>query len=110
MDATDFLVLIFLQAFSISYSTQRSTPYGKTRSLNHCVIIRKQFFMFSGCHLDISNNTNGAHMPVIADLKTKNLKLIIPHKGLIKLKRGETVIFACPGAKNYLEDGEALGR
>lgn len=49
-------------------------------------------------------------MPVIADLKTKNLKLIIPSKGLIKLKRGETVIFACPGAKNYLEDGEALGR
>lgn len=64
--------------------------------------------MFSGCHLDIANNTNGAHMPVIAD--PTNLKLIIPSKGLIKLKRGEAVIFACFGVKNYLEDGEAMRR
>lgn len=47
-------------------------------------------------------------MPVIANRKKRQLGLVIPQRGLIKLKKGKTVLFACPGVKNYLKDSKTF--
>lgn len=60
----------------------------------------------SGCSLDIANNTNGAHMPLIINPKSLPAEFVFPTRGSVVLKKQESIILACSGKRNRLENGK----
>lgn len=99
------IILLLLQLTFIKHSTQRSTSLGMLFNMMN-VVLKTKLNIFQGCHLDISNRTDGASLPLLLSPINNNVELIVPTRGAVTLEKGESVILACPGTKNYLENGE----
>lgn len=99
--------IVFIVKISLLYtSTEGAIQRGMFKNPQFNAENWYDSLLVSGCSLDISNNTNGASMPLIISSKNSSPELVIPDRGLIKLKKGESVIFACSGIRNKLDSGK----
>lgn len=88
-------------------AVQAATTHGRFNML-YISAYKRYISCFSGCNLDIQNNTHGTHAPILLVQKNNDLNEIITYRGRVKLRKGESFILACPGAKNTLDTGSTL--